>query len=431
MKVAALLSFVAAAGASTLNFDADGRSSIKLTRPADQDDLTLQGCASGDFNLCALGGIQGDAQGLRQELDVVKQEIISIQDRLTILEAAPTPAPAPEIRRSTLNFAGLLGPDKSSKGWTQCWGYGKNNPGTGWDTAMASCGDYDSVVFAGERCDGTWVEFPMDLRSPLRNYMKGGGSNSPQTNIDTNNGFNIEWDNTWWVLTKGGWNDGPSGTARCWEPDMTGSTGNDQGHILDQQCRGNQDTTQQRHCNDDKYYVYGNHKIASSTDARARFISGFVGTAGPDKSAAGMTQCFGYGKDDPADWANARAACGDKRKVVFAGYRCDGTWVAFDMELKTPLRNYMNSGTDTSTEVRENIDVNGEFNMQWSSNWWVLTKGGWNDGPSGTARCWEPDMAGSTGNDQGHILDQQCRGNQDTTQQRHCNDDQYFIYFKD
>jgi hypothetical protein len=344
-----------------------------------------------------------------------------------VRQATPTPAPVPEVRQTTLDFVGLVGPDKREKGWSQCWGYGKNNPAH-WSTALQACGDYENVVFAGERCDGTWVEWQIDLKAPLKKYMQGGGRSSPQKNIDTENKFNMEWSNDWWVLTKGGWDDGPAGTARCWEPHMSGSTGDNDGHILDQACRGNQDSVQQRHCDNDRYYVYVNHNKAK-TSTRDRFNLGFVGAQGPDKTDMGMTQCWGYSKDSPAHWSTAMSACGDKKKVVFAGYRCDGTWVEFNMELDTPLKNYMQGGGLSSPQ--KNIDTENKFNMEWSNDWWVLTKGGWDDGPADTARCWEPHMSGSTGDDHGHILDQACRGNQDSVQQRHCDDDQYFVYFKD
>jgi hypothetical protein len=246
-------------------------------------------------------------------------------------------------------------------------------------------------------------------------------------NVDTTNIYNIEWSAEWWVLTKGGWTDGVAGTARCWEPHMGGATGANDGHVLDQSCRGNSDSTQQRHCDGDKYYVYArtSNEVPST---RPRFDVNFVGAAGPDKTAQGMTQCFGFGKDHTASWTGASSACGAHRDVVFAGYRCDGTWVEFPMMLKNNLGMYMEGGGLTSPQT--NIDTSNVYNMEWSSEWWVLTKGGWNDGAAGTARCWEPHMAGATGANDGHVLDQQCRGNSDTSQQRHCDQDLYFVYYK-
>ena len=100
------------------------------------------------------------------------------------------------------------------------------------------------------------MHFLIRITVPVCDQMQGGGRSSPQKNIDVNNVFNMEWSGNWWVLTKGGWGDGASGTARCWEPHMAGGTGNDHGHILDQHCRGNQDSTQQRFCDADQYFVY-------------------------------------------------------------------------------------------------------------------------------------------------------------------------------
>lgn len=126
------------------------------------------------------------------------------------------------VPRKTSGFTGLLGPDKSGQGWSQCWGYGKDNAAS-WSSATTACGSFTHVIFAGERCDGVWVEMQMILKQPLSKYMEGGGLTSPQTGIEVMNIYNMEWTSDWWVLTKGGWTDGSDNTARCWEPNMAGA----------------------------------------------------------------------------------------------------------------------------------------------------------------------------------------------------------------
>jgi hypothetical protein len=114
-----------------------------------------------------------------QRLDDLESDVAAMESDIAAIMAGPAPVPAPVTRRTTLGFVGVLGPDKTAQGWSQCWGYDKNTPAH-WPTAMSACGDFENVVFAGERCDGEWVEFPMDLKAPLSSFMNGGGRTSPQ-----------------------------------------------------------------------------------------------------------------------------------------------------------------------------------------------------------------------------------------------------------
>jgi hypothetical protein len=85
----------------------------------------------------------------------------------------------PSVTRTTTTFKGAMGPDKTSKGWSQCWGYNKDHP-TNWNTANRACGQFTNVIFAGKTCSGKWVEFPMTLKKDLKHYMYGTGSSGQQ-----------------------------------------------------------------------------------------------------------------------------------------------------------------------------------------------------------------------------------------------------------
>ena len=53
----------------------------------------------------------------------------------------------------------------------------------------------------------------------------------------SSSGYNIFFDSNWWVLGTNGnrWSD----PGRCWEPQMTGYSGSNSGHVLSQGCTDN------------------------------------------------------------------------------------------------------------------------------------------------------------------------------------------------
>jgi hypothetical protein len=332
----------------------------------------------------------------------------------------------PSVTRTTTTFKGAMGPDKTSKGWSQCWGYNKDHP-TNWNTANRACGQFTNVIFAGKTCSGKWVEFPMTLKKDLKHYMYGTGSSGQQ--VSTDGKYYMHFSKDWWVLSGvAGWTDGAN--SRCWEPNMNHKVGAYDGHVISQECTGHHSGNQYT-CNTDEYYIYVNSKDGdySPTDGKysPRVSPNFTGLKGPDMSGQGLTQCWGYGKSNPAYWSTALTACGDYKKVTFAGHKCDGKWVHWDMELDDPLRNYMLGGGRSSPQ--KNIDNHNLFDMHWSSAWWVLTQhNGWTDGDS--SRCWEPNMVGSTASYDGHVLSQYCTGHH-SGNQYHCNEDKYYIYAAD
>jgi hypothetical protein len=321
----------------------------------------------------------------------------------------------PTVTRITTTFKFALGPDKTSKGWSQCWGYNKDRP-TNWNTASRACGAFTNVIFAGKTCDGTWVQFPMALKKDLKHYMYGTGTSGEQASTDGK--YYMHFSKDWWVLSGvAGWTDGAN--SSCWEPNMNHKTGDYDGHAISQECTGHRPGNQYT-CNTDEYYIYvdSNDGDYHADDGKysPRLSPHFTGLKGPDLSGKGLTQCWGYGQSDPAHWSTCAKACGDYKQVTFAGHRCDGKWVHWDIELNDQLRYYMHGGGRASPQT--NIDSHSLFDMHWSAHWWVLTQHrGWTDGES--SRCWEPNMAGYTGAYDGHVLSQYCTGHHSLWQPAH------------
>lgn len=167
-----------------------------------------------------------------------------------------------------------------------------------------------------------------------------------------------------------------------------------------------------------------------------------IGKAGPDKTSQGLKQCYGASADHASNplWADVRRACGSATNVVFAGHRCDGQWVEFDVgEMRGPLRCFTH-GNDDSTGCPprdatrsnqwywDNLSVSNtgeKYSLYFNPDWWVLGKNGnrWSD----PGRCWEPRMnSRSWGYGDGHVLSPGCTNHD----QHSCKGDSYYIYVR-
>ncbi len=154
-------------------------------------------------------------------------------------------------------------------------------------------------------------------------------------------------------------------------------------------------------------------------------ISGLNGDLGPDLSAEGYTQCYGWRNDgsiSAPQWEQIRRDCGESRELIFAGYRHDGTWVRHEMVLENDLNTYL---VNASSFVRD-FDVERRFSWHTDANWILLVN--YNNAWSDPGRLWEPRASGGSGAGDGHVLSQLGDNGNDQTQQL---GDRYFIYSRD
>ncbi len=152
------------------------------------------------------------------------------------------------------------------------------------------------------------------------------------------------------------------------------------------------------------------------------------GNVGPDLSAEGYTQCYGWENDGASAaplLANIRNSCDSGvgvRDVIFAGYRHDGTWVRHEMTLRDDLSSYLGGG---DSFVR-NFEIDGNYSWHTTDNWLLLVDfdNAWSD----PGRLWEPNIMGGSGAGDGHVLSQD--GSHAHDQSVHTGD-RYFIYARD
>eukprot|EP00730_Choanoeca_flexa_P004629 TRINITY_DN11753_c0_g1_i2.p2 TRINITY_DN11753_c0_g1~~TRINITY_DN11753_c0_g1_i2.p2 ORF type:complete len:297 (+),score=50.31 TRINITY_DN11753_c0_g1_i2:2000-2890(+) len=156
------------------------------------------------------------------------------------------------VKRFADGFANQdSGPDLTSEGWTQCYGFlnnGKSAPTL--STIKGLCGNHDEVLFAGYRAgSSTLVRHEARLRRPLGEYLLQAPSTAAATpfhDFDLDNRYSWEYSSQWILLTwnRNGWRD----PGRLWEPTIEPSiTTQTAGHVLSQ-------TGNERH---DQHTVYG------------------------------------------------------------------------------------------------------------------------------------------------------------------------------
>ena len=131
---------------------------------------------------------------------------------------------------------GFAGPDLSSEGLNQCYGW-HNDGATSAPlhaAVTAACGDAVRVAFAGHGCDDTYVRHDPTLRDTFASYLTPGASFWRDFDI----GSNYSWhkDDNWLLLVNF---DRPWGDpGRLWQINVAGGSDTFHGHVLSQ--AGNQ-----------------------------------------------------------------------------------------------------------------------------------------------------------------------------------------------
>jgi hypothetical protein len=159
-----------------------------------------------------------------------------------------------------------------------------------------------------------------------------------------------------------------------------------------------------------------------------RVVQGFAGTQGPDLTPEGYSQCYGWANDGATrapSVAALRQACGAGQDMVFAGHRCDGSYVRHNAKLIAPFMDFLAADRQ---RVWRDFDIAGQFSWHMSPDWALLTR--FNNAWSDPGRLWEPYIGGvaaNVGPAYGHVLSQ--TGN-DAHDVRLCLGDKYYIYLK-
>lgn len=188
------------------------------------------------------------------------------------------------VPRTVSGFVGDLGPDLSSEGYTQCFGWSNDGyaPNVGWSGMRTACGAAEDILFAGYRAGGyTLVRHPAELVAPLLTFL-------PATlpSVTTyNDYFDMEGKYTFatspdgWLLGRHGnrWAD----PGRLWLPCHSGTAGCNgwtgyAGHVLSTE--GN-DAHDQYNYTGDRYFVYYRPKASVSRESCATYLAANPGTS--------------------------------------------------------------------------------------------------------------------------------------------------------
>ena len=321
-------------------------------------------------------------------------------------------------------FSGFPGPDLTSEGFSQCYGW-KNDgsaAGASWSELRSLCGPSTTLVFAGYRSGSTTlIRHDVKLGKPFLSYLPA----SFPGGLTANHSFDAESKYSWqlsapWILlaaSGNGWTD----PGRYWEVNVQGGLTADDGHVLSQ--AGNNAHDQSSYLGD-TYFIY--IKLNETHEV----VPGFDGFYGPDLGNEGLVQCYGWWNDGFAastPYSTIKARCGAGTKVVFAGMRAGSTaFIRHDAVLSVPFSTFLpdtfpSSGAGNS--FFKSFDVQGKYSWWLGTPWLLLVN--YNNGWGDPGRLWEPNVLGGTAAGDGHVLSSDGSNAND---QANTLGDKYYIY---
>lgn len=309
---------------------------------------------------------------------------------------------APATPPTVPGFAGYLGPNLSAEGLTQCYGWRNDGAVAGavYADIRSKCGNSTTVVFAGYRAGSSaLIRHDARLGRPFIDYLPPTFPGLQYFQVfDADSKYSWYLGNPWLLLVKygNGWSD----PGRLWEPHVMGGTAPADGHVLSQDGSNAHD---QHLVTGDTYFIY------IKQNETYQVVDGFQGYYGPDLSAEGLVQCYGWANDGVtpgALYADIRARCGAGTRVLFAGTRAgSGTLIRHEALLPQPFITFLPAtfptyqGTGSYTAA---FDTQNKYSWWLGNPWMLLVKK--NNGWSDPGRLWEPNAAGGATAADGHVL---------------------------